>query len=87
MKSGTIILCPECKSPQMKTTKDLLPGMQFKDAGLESLGFDLKCERAGCHECSTKFVLPNPLTGRMQIHTDNGWIAFSHKPEEEVKIV
>lgn len=78
MKAGTVISCEACGAAQMKTTKDLMPGSQMKDAGFVSMGFDMDGMRAGCYKCGEKFVRPNALTGRTHIHTEeNGWVPLS----------
>lgn len=78
MKAGTIITCPECARALLKTTKDLAPGDQMKDAGFESLGFDMTNQRSGCPDCGTRFVRQHPKTGKTQLHTEkDGWIPLS----------
>lgn len=78
MKSGTVISCPECGRALLKTTKDLLPGAQMKDAGFESLGFDMESMRPGCPDCGERFIREHPVTKKTQLHTEeSGWIPLS----------
>lgn len=78
MKAGTVVSCPDCGAEQMKSTKDLLPGSQMREAEWESLGFDLNGERGGCHECGTKFIRTHPKTGKTQLHTkDELWVSLT----------
>lgn len=84
LKSGTIISCPDCGTEQLKTTKELLPGAQLKEAEFESLGYDMEMAYAmGCHKCGRLWYRRHPKTGASQIHTkDNAWVSLSkEKPQ------
>lgn len=82
MKAGAVITCPECLTPQLKSTRDVLPGGQIKDACFESLGFDMTGLRMGCFSCGTNWSRSHPKTGKTQIHTEqDGWISLEPKPE------
>lgn len=88
LKAGTVISCPYCKADQVKTTKDLLPGSQMKDAGFESMGFDMDKGNAGCYECGTEFVRKHPKTKETQLHTkDEGWISLVKTPDTAKKSI
>lgn len=77
LKAGTILNCPECGADQLKTTKDVLPGTPIKDAGFESLGFDMNNLSALCHSCGTAWSRKHPKTKETQIHTkDGGWVSL-----------
>lgn len=86
MKSGTIVTCPVCEEHQIKSTKDLFPGAQMKDAAWESCGYDMEhASRMGCKVCGSEWFREHPKTGHSQIHTkDNGWVSFEkEKPKEQ----
>jgi hypothetical protein len=81
LKAGEVVSCPECKVEQFKFIEDVLPGTQIKDAKMESLGFDLASQRAGCFECGSLFVRKEPETGFTQVHTkDHLWVRLAKKP-------
>ena len=87
MKAGTIIICPECERPQLKTTKDLPPGGQMKDAAFESLGYDMEhAIRMGCYECGALWYRDAKIKGCPQLHTQEGWIdLMREKPQRLIK--
>lgn len=78
MKAGTIVTCPSdtCGAEQLKTTKDVLPEGQMRDAGFESLGFDLDgATTTKCWKCGTYWYRKHPKTGVSQIHTkEEKWV-------------
>lgn len=86
MKAGSVITCPSCGAKLLRTTKDLLPGQQMKDAGFESLGYNLQSEGARCNECMTKFVRQHPRTNKTQIHTEiDGWVSLSKEGPQDAR--
>lgn len=82
MKSGTRVVCPDCRFPQIQSTKDLSPGAQMKDAGWESVGWDMDSQRMGCISCGASWHRKHPKTGMTQIHTEHdGWVTLSRNGE------
>lgn len=82
LKAGTVIVCPLCQRPQIRSKKDLLPGSQVKDADWESVGFDLESMRMACDACGTKWHRTHPVTGEDQWHTsEDGWVSFTRNPQ------
>ncbi len=70
MKAGTVITCPDCGLPQIKSTKDLPPGGKMKDACWESVGWDMEGIRMGCYSCGSLWSRIHPKTGKTQIHVE-----------------
>lgn len=86
LKAGTVVTCPSCGAPQIKTTKELSPGEQAKSAGWESAGFDMSGDRAGCYKCATLWVRKHPRSGETQFHTEaHGWVSLVKNPDQQSK--
>lgn len=82
MKAGTVITCPKCEAAQIKSTKDVLPGGQTRDAEFVSMGYDMKLGN-GCYKCGTPFIRKHPKFKFTQLHTETeGWKALTKvKPQ------
>ena len=77
-KEGTIISCPKCGAHQLKSTLELKPNSQMRDAAWESLGYDMKNQSMQCHQCWEPWHKKHPISGRTQIHIEGeGWISLS----------
>lgn len=77
LKAGTIIVCPTCDMPQLKSSKDLKPGQQLKEAGWDSLGFEIDSLRMGCFKCGSAWYRIHPISGKSQIFTkDEHWLTL-----------
>ena len=88
MKAETIIICPTCSEPQIKSTKELKPGEQMKDGGWISVGYDMQYAiRMACNKCATEWHRFHPKTREPQIHTEEGWIALAKDPHKYKGII
>lgn len=86
LDAGTIITCPNCETEQVKTTKDIGPGQQLKDAEFESMGHNMA--DINCFMCHTPWYRTNPTTKRKQIHTkDMKWVALGEPTKYEKKLI
>lgn len=77
MPAGSIIVCPnpKCNLEQIKSTNDIGPGNQLKDAGWESINYDMEFSiRMACPSCATLWAKVDPKTGQHSIHIKgHGW--------------
>lgn len=86
LEAGTVIVCPDCKTPQIKSTKELQPGAQMKDAEWETVGFDMTGIRMGCHQCGTEWFRSHPKTRESQIYTEkHQWVSLTKAPHQTSK--
>ncbi len=74
MKAGTVVMCPDCKAPQIKSTIDLKPGDKMGDAGWISMGWDMEGMRMGCYACGSLWSRKHPLTKQTQLYIDGEWV-------------
>lgn len=74
MKAGTTICCPDCKAPQIKSTKELKPGGKMSDAEWISVGWDMESLRMGCAQCGALWSRKHPKTGKTQLYIDDEWV-------------
>lgn len=83
---GTIITCPKCGVPQLKTTVEIGPGQQLKDAQFESLGHGML--DVNCYKCHTEWFRLSPKTGRKQIHTElDAWVPIGEPTKHEKPLI
>lgn len=81
LKAGTTITCPECETPQLKSTKDILAGGQMKDANWETFGYDMTAQFMNCYKCGHLWARRNAATQAPQVHTlEHGWIETQKEP-------